>query len=143
MPATIDEPARPAAADPAANNGSITTLVTGILDDAKTLVRQQVEMVKSEVREDVKSTIQAAQFGSIGLGCLIVGALAIITALANLLHEQLHLQMWISWGIIGVAFLVIGGICAAVSNRILTTFNPLPDKSFTAIKENLTWNRNA
>lgn len=143
MPATIDAPTP--AADPTGNptNGSITTLVTGILDDAKTLVKQQVEMVKSEVREDVKSTIQAAQFGGIGLACLVVGAFSFIHALADLLHEQLHLQMWISWGIVGLAFLAIGGIAAAVSNRILKTFNPLPDKSFTAIKENLTWNRNA
>src|SRR4051812_48067110 len=117
MPTTIDPPAVPAT-DPAAppSAGVMTGLVSGILDDAKTLVHQQIEMVKSEVREDVKSTIQAAQFGSIALGCLVIGTLGLITALANLLHEQLELKMWISWGIISMVFLVIGGIAAAVSN---------------------------
>ena len=41
-------------ADPPTNGGNLTGLVSGILDDAQKLLRQQVDMFKSEVREDFK-----------------------------------------------------------------------------------------
>lgn len=138
MPATMDNPGT----TPADNPGSITNLITGILDDGKTLARQQMDMFKSEVREDLRKTLQGAQYGGLGMACLVVGALALITALAHLLHEQAGLKMWISWGIISFAFLAIGAALAFASNRIFKSFNPLPDKTLTAAQENLTWNKN-
>jgi hypothetical protein len=119
---------------------SITNLVTGILEDGRTLAKQQMEMFKSEVREDLQHSILAAQYGGIGIVLGTVGALGFITALVYLLHEQVGLQMWISWGIIGLAFSAAGVVCAVVSNRLINKFNPLPDKTFNAIKENITWN---
>ncbi|QEL13630.1 phage holin family protein [Limnoglobus roseus] len=142
MPATMDTPEtktpNPAAGE---NTGTITSLITGILDDGKTLARQQMEMFKSEVREDFKKSVQAAQYGGMGMACLIVGALGLVTAVAYLLHEQFHLSMWVSWGIISLVFLGIGAALALASDRILKSFNPLPDKALTAVKENLTWNK--
>lgn len=132
-PQTLNDTPQPAAP-------SITNLVTGILDDGKTLAKQQMEMFKSEVREDIQHSILAAQYGGIGIVLTTVGVLGFITALVYVLHEQVGLKMWISWGIIGLAFTAAGVVCALVSNRLIQKFNPLPDKTFNAIKENLTWN---
>ncbi|MFO0822038.1 MAG: phage holin family protein [Gemmataceae bacterium] len=57
-------------------NGSITRLVSGILDDAQTLVRQQFDMLKAEIREDFSRSKQAAEFGATGIVLLTVGFLA-------------------------------------------------------------------
>ncbi len=139
MPATMNTPEATTPDAAAANSGSITTLISGILDDGKTLARQQMEMFKSEVREDLKKSIQAAEYGSVGIAALIVGAIGLITAIVYLLHEQLGLQMWVSWGIISLVFLGIGAALALASKRVMNSFNPLPDKTLTAAKENLTW----
>jgi len=75
----------------------------------------------------------------VGVVCTTVGALGIITALAYFLHEQFQFAMWASWGIVGGLFLIAGVALGVWSYQLLERFNPLPDKTFNALKENLTW----
>jgi len=135
--ATRDMP--PPVAAPAPPPGAVTTLVSGILDDAQKLLRQQFEMLSAEVKEDFRRSKRAAEFGGLGIVLLTVGFLGLITAFTYALHEYYHFSMWASWGITGLIFLVAGGAFAATSYVMLERFNPLPDKTFDALKENLTW----
>jgi len=96
-------------------------------------------MLKAEVREDFQRSKRAAEFGALGIVCGTVGAMGLITALAYLLHEHLHLEMWASWGLVGLVFLIAGIAFGGFSYVLLERFNPLPDKTFKALKENLTW----
>lgn len=140
--ATVEAPTPVAPVTPAdasVPSSSVTGLVTGIISDAQTLLKQQTEMLKAEVREDFKRSKRAAEFGAVGIVFTTVGALGLITALAYLLHEQYDFKMWASWGIVGGLFAIAGGACAAFSYVLLERFNPLPDKTFNALKENLTW----
>lgn len=130
-------PASPAATN--GTNGTVTGLVSGIVDDAQKLLRQQVEMLKSEVKEDFRRSKRAAEFGGLGIVLLTVGFLGLVTALAYFLHEHYQFSMWASWGIIGLIFFVAGGALAATSYILLERFNPLPDKTMDALKENLSW----
>jgi uncharacterized membrane protein YqjE len=118
---------------------SVTGLVTGIISDAQTLLKQQAEMLKAEVREDFQRSKRAAEFGALAIVFATVGALGLITALVYVLHEQYAFKMWASWGIVGGLFAVIGGACGWFSYVLLERFNPLPDKTFNALKENITW----
>jgi Putative Actinobacterial Holin-X, holin superfamily III len=127
-------------APPAPNgNGGMTALVSGILDDAQKLARQQLEMLKAEVREDFRRSKRAAEFGGMGIVLLTVGLLGLVSALTYFLHEQYQFSMWASWGITGLIFLIVGGALSATSYILLERFNPLPDKTFHAFQENLTW----
>jgi hypothetical protein len=130
----------PAVAVPAPpNNGAVTTLVSGIIDDAQKLLRQQFEMLSAEVKEDFRRSKRAAEFGGMGIVLLTVGFLGLITAFAYALHEYYHFSMWASWGITGLIFLIAGAAFSATSYILLERFNPLPDKTFDALKENLSW----
>ena len=112
---------------------------TKLLDDAQKLAHQQLEMLKAEVREDFQRSKRAAEYGGLGIVLLTVGCLGLVMALANFLHEHYQFSLWASWGITGGLFLLIGGALAATSYILLERFNPLPDKTFDAIKENLSW----
>ena len=59
---------QPAPAGTAPPTGqSMTDLVTGIVNDAQRLLRQQIDMLKSEFHEDLRRTKQATVFaGRIG-----------------------------------------------------------------------------
>jgi hypothetical protein len=129
----------PATAAPANGNGNVTKLVTGILEDVQRLLGQQVEMLKSEVKEDFRRSKRAAEFGALGIVLLTVGFLALVACIAFFLHEHYGFSMWASCGITGGLFLVAGGVLAATSYILLERFNPLPDKTFNALQENLTW----
>lgn len=118
---------------------TVANLVSGIIDDAQTLLKQQADMLKAEVKEDFKRSKRAAEFGAIAIVFTTVGALGLITALAYVLHEQYGFKMWSSWGIVGALFAAVGVACGAFSYVLLERFNPLPDKTFNALQENLTW----
>jgi len=118
---------------------SVTDLVSGILSDAERLFRQQIEMIRAEFKEDLRRTKQVVLAMSIGVALLAVGAVMLIVAGAHLLHEQTQLPMSASWGIIGGSVLVLGIIAAVVGGRILASYNPLPDKSYNALTENVSW----
>lgn len=120
-------------------DGTVTSLVAGILDDAQKLVRQQFEMLKAEVHEDFIKSKRAAEFGGLGVVLLTVGILGLVTALAFFLHEQFQLRLWVSWSITGGVFVVIGVALAATCYILLERFNPLPHKTFHALQENLQW----
>lgn len=119
--------------------GTLTGIVSGIMDDAQKLVRQQVEMLKAEVKEDFRRSKRAAEFGGLGVVTLTVGFLGLVTALAYFLHEHYQFSLWASWGITGGSFFLAGAALAATSYILLERFNPLPDKTFNALQENLTW----
>lgn len=119
----------------------VSQLIAGIVNDAQTLIGQQVQMLRAEVIEDFNRSKRAAEFASAGIPLLTVGFLALVFAIAHLLHEELQLAMWISYAITGGAFLLCGGLLAAFSYLLLERFNPLPDKTLQSIQENLTWKR--
>jgi hypothetical protein len=120
-------------------NGNVTKLVSGIIDDAQRLLGQQVAMLKAEVREDFQRSKRAAEFGALGVVMLTVGFLALVGALGFFLHEYYGFSMGAAFGITGGIFLLAGAALAATSYILLERFNPLPDKTFNALQENLTW----
>jgi hypothetical protein len=120
-------------------DGSLTTLVTGILDDAQKLVRQQFEMLKAEVQADMRKSRRAAEFGGIGAVLLTVGFLAIVAAIALFLNEQLHFVLWASFLVTGGFFFLVGVGLAAVCYGILERVSPVPNKSIHALEETLQW----
>jgi hypothetical protein len=136
---TTEAAVAPSPVSPPHPNGTVSELVSEIISDAQKLIRQQTDMLTAEVREDFRRSKRAAEFGSIGIVCATVGALGLITALAYFLHEQFQFAMWASWGIVGGLFLIVGVALGVWSYQLLERFNPLPDKTFNALKENLTW----
>jgi hypothetical protein len=121
------------------SESSMTGLVTGIIADAQTLIRQQADMLKAELREDFARSKRAAEYGALGVVCATVGALVLVAGLVELLHEQFQFKLWASCGIVGGLFLLAGVALGWFSYVLLERFNPLPDKSFNALKENLSW----
>jgi len=116
-----------------------TELVSDILIDAQKLARQQFDMLKAELREDMSRTKRAAMFASIGVVLLTVGGLALVACLVFLLHEQFAFSMWASCLIIGGLLAGIGVSLALAASNLITTFNPLPDKTIRTLEENVTW----
>lgn len=121
------------------NGGTVTALVSGIVDDAQRLLAQQVQMLKAEVKEDFRRSKRAAEFGAAGVVLLTVGFLGLVFALAHYLNEVHHYSLWSSFVITGLVFLAVGGVLAVTSYILLERFNPLPDKTLGTIKENLSW----
>jgi hypothetical protein len=138
---------QPLTANPPGGEPTLTQLVSGIADDAQRLIQQQYQMLRAEVKEDIRRTKSAIKYLSLGIGAALVGAVFLVVALPLLLNDLLDMthRPWVGWAIIGGVMLVLGVIGLLVGKRIFEKNNPLPDKTLNALEENLSWianNRN-
>jgi hypothetical protein len=115
---------------------NLTSLVSGIMSDAQDLFRQQAELFRHEVREDFRKTKDAAVPLAIGVWLVLLGSLLLSVTVALGLAAA-GLPMWVSFAVVGVAVLGGGGGLYYVGKKKFESFNPLPDESATALKENL------
>lgn len=142
MPPEIDlaSPTAPAVPAPAADTQSATRLVAGIIDDATKLISQQVSMFRAEMRQDFHRTLDAGKL--LGLGSMLasVGALFLAVSLVYGLAVLLPTwPLWACWATVGGAFLVNGGVALAVGLSRLKKVVPVPDQTYAALQENVSW----
>jgi Putative Actinobacterial Holin-X, holin superfamily III len=120
---------------------SVTGLVTGIINDAQTLFKQQFEMLKHEVKEDFRKTREASLMLGIGAGIGAVGAMLVahMLALATFALFAPHLPLWACYGIWGAVTLAVGVGLVLAGKTKLDTVRPLDDEVAQTVKENVEW----
>lgn len=118
-------------------NGSV---VADILRDIQELFGQQLAMFRAEIQEDLQRTKQAAFTMALGVALGLVGGGLVAFMLIHLLHWAVpDLPLWAAHGLVALALLVTGGGLFLSGQKRLTSFNPLPNRSVQAAKENLEW----
>jgi len=117
----------------------LSALVGGIVQDAQKLIAQQIELVRHEIKEDVRTMAYAAAFLSVGAALCAISVILLCFAGVYVLHEVFNLPQWASFLIAGAIFLAVGGLLLYLAIHRVTTHNPLPDQSLAGLKENLQW----
>jgi hypothetical protein len=119
---------------------SVTTLVTGIVHDAQELIKEQVALVRTEIRDDFRKTKEGALSLALGLGVVALGTLLLAFGLVYLLTWAVPaLPVWAWFLIIGFLLAVAGGATIYAGTKKFESFNPLPDQSAQALRENVQW----
>ncbi len=133
------------------DNASVATLVSGIVTDVQDLIKQQLQLTRKEIEADFRKTREAASVLILGIGLFSLGGIALVLMLAHLIHRltlpagQVHsfdpatVPLWGCFGIVAAVFLVVGGALAFAGKKKFDSFNPLPDESAQALKENVEW----
>jgi hypothetical protein len=117
---------------------SMASLVKGVIDDVQHLTKQQFELLKQELKEDMTKTGHAMLPMVIGLVVALIGALLLGHALALGLHALFpQLPLWAAYLIVGGAITGLGVALVLMGLAKFRTFNPLPDRSLDALKENV------
>jgi len=117
---------------------SVTGLVKGIIDDLQHLTKQQFALIKQEVKEDMTRTGHASLPMLMGVGILFIGTLLLGITLAELLRWAIpQLPSWAAYAIVTAVLIGTGLALFFVGLKKFQTFNPLPDRSLEALKENV------
>ena len=126
-----------AGSDAGGQQESLGTLLSGILKDLQDMVRGEIQLAKTELREDVGAMgkgagalAAAALFGLTGFIFLMLGA-------TYLLNKWV--QMWIAAGIVALALLLIAAILAASGRRQLSAAQLKPEQTIESLKEDKEW----
>jgi len=127
---------------PPAEGQSVTGLVSGIISDAQELFKQQIALVRAEIKADFRRTVNAAVMLAVGAMVLIPAAFLLCNMFVYMLVELAGLRVWASYGIVGGVFAVFGAALVLAGVQRFRSFNPMPDQSVEAIKENVRWMTN-
>jgi len=119
---------------------SLTGLVTGILSDAQELITQQLALFRHEIQDDLRRTKEAALSLVLGLGIALLGAIVLSLMLVHLLNWSWpQLPLWSCYGIVGGVLSAVGAALCFASKKQFDSFNPLPEQSVQALRENVQW----
>ncbi len=119
------------------NPEGLGSLVTGIVEDLQGIVRGEVLLAKTELKEDVSILGKAA--GALVAGALIglVGFIFVMLGVTYLINKSL--EMWISAGIVGLALLLIAGILVMSGKKAMSAASLKPTESIESLKEDQEW----
>ena len=125
---------------PAVADSSVGDLLGRVTTDLSTLMRQEVELAKVEIKEEAtkagKASGMLAGAGAVGYLVLVFLALALMFAL--------DAAMPIGWAALTTAVLL--GIAAAVlfalGRKQFQQINPKPEQTVETLKEDVQWAKN-
>lgn len=118
----------------------VTSLLTGIVNDAKKLFVEQLTLFQVEIKNDVRRIIEA-------IIPILVGAIVLMPAIILLGMGAAHgicwlfpnFPTWAGFAIVGSGIATGGGILVLWGVWSLRSVNPMPEKSLQGLKENLQW----
>jgi len=120
------------------DNRSLGELFSALAADTGTLVRQEVELAKTEMTQ--KATRVGKDIGYLLAGGAVAyaGFLAILAAIAIGLG-QLGLPWWVATLLVGLVVAVIGGFLVMRGISALRQETPLPQQTIDTLKEDAEW----
>jgi len=116
---------------------SVGTLLSGLLGDLQDLIRGEIALARTEMREELEtvksgavSLAVAAVFGLTGLIVLMLGIASFLTR-------------WISQTqalvLVGIVVLVLAGIAGMMGKQRLSASSIKPDRTIESLKEDKEW----
>jgi hypothetical protein len=130
----------------------IGSLIKGIVNDFRDLIKQQFQFARTELKSDLKKTGDASRLLAMGVGMAVLGTVVLVLMLVHLLHwltipagenpDPAALPLWACYGIVGGLIMAIGVVMIFKGKEKFDSFNPLPDQTLQTMKENLEWTTN-
>jgi len=112
---------------------SVGSLISEVTGDLSTLMRQEMDLAKAEIKEEVSKTAKAAgMLGGAGFAGYMVALFVSIAAwwaLANLMDEG-----WAALIVAGV-WAVIAAILFVTGRKKMREVNPKPERTVSTLKE--------
>jgi Putative Actinobacterial Holin-X, holin superfamily III len=122
-----------ASTTPDVSDASVGELVGQVAQDLSMLMRQELELAKAEVKQEITKTGKAAgMFGAAGFAgymVLLFASIALWWGLANVMD-----QGWAALIVTGI-WAIIGAVAFVVGRRQIKDVNPKPEQTIETVKE--------
>lgn len=118
---------------------SIAQLISGVVGDAQTLVRQEIALARQEITKEITNAKQAAIKLGIAGGVLAVAGLLLILALAQGIADLLNWPHWAGYVLVGVVLAIVGYVLLSSAQKQIKAVQPVPKQTIETLKENAEW----
>jgi uncharacterized membrane protein YqjE len=116
---------------------SLGQLVSGILDDGRTLIVKELEAAKLELKQEVSKGMKAGVSLGIGGFLLIMGFGLLSLMLVFLISAYTPVPLWGSLGIVGLVYSIIGAIALMAGKRKVAEVKAIPEDSLQNTKQDV------
>lgn len=117
----------------------IIGLLGGLVEDARTLFRQELQLLRDEIFSEISKIRHGAVAIGAGIGLTVIGGLFLLIMLVHVLHQYVHLPLWACYGLIGAVLLIMGTAFFIKAKHSLQSFNPMPRRTLRSMKEDAQW----
>lgn len=114
-------------------------LVSGILQDLRMLMRQEVQLLRDEVKLELSKAARAASGFGIGAALAAVGGLFLLLMLVHGLHEWTGLPLWVCYGLVGGLLVGFGVTLIVRAQSLAGNVHAMPRRTLYALKGNIQW----
>ena len=120
-------------------DASVSALLSGIVGDAQDLVRKEIALARQEIREEIAAAKDAATALAIASAVAAIGGLFLLVTVALGLADLLDWPTWAGFGIVGLAFGIVGAIMLSSARQRIKQISPVPERTVETMKENIEW----
>jgi hypothetical protein len=118
---------------------SIGGLIRGILNDLRTLIREEIALARVEISEQAGRARAAAMSFGVAAAALAFGGIFLLIALAIGIADLLNWPVWTGFLIVAVVLSVVGMFTLSSGRKQLQTFHAVPEETVSTLKENSEW----
>ena len=118
---------------------SIGSLIRGILNDLRTLIREEIALARVEIREQAGRAKAAALSFGIAAAALAFGGIFLLVAIALGIANLLGWPAWTGFLIVALLLCIGGIIILSTGRKQLSSIHAVPEQTVTTLKENSEW----
>jgi uncharacterized membrane protein len=118
---------------------SIRGLLRGILMDLRTLIREEIDLARVEIRDQAGRARAAAMSFGMAAAALLFGGTFLLIAMATGIAELLDWPVWAGFLVMAVLLSVVGFVALSSGRKQLRTFHAVPEETVETLKENSAW----
>jgi uncharacterized membrane protein YqjE len=118
---------------------SISEILQDVIHNFQSIVRSEVRLAKTEVRDEITKAKPAVLLFAIGA---LSGAFSALFLLLTMMYAlALALPLWASALIVAVVLSIVAALTLNAGQKQMARVHPLPDKTIASMKENAEWAR--
>lgn len=118
----------------------LTPIINGIVEDAQTLIKQQLSLFQSEIKEDLGRTKTAAVPLVVGGAVSLLAGIFLFHAVVRLLmFEFPSIPDYGAYAIVGGVLAIIGGTMVVIGMNLTNSIGMLSNKPANLMQENVQW----
>ena len=118
---------------------STGSLIRGILNDVRTLIREEIALARVEMREQAGRARSAALSFGIAAAALAFGAIFLLIAVALGIANLLGWPAWTGFLIMALVLCIGGYFTLSSGRKQLASVHAMPEETVTTLKENSEW----
>jgi uncharacterized membrane protein YqjE len=115
---------------------SLGELFSEMTSEIGTLFRQEVELARTETREEVSRASRAAAMLAVAGVAALLTVSFLSAALAWLLDDVMHVAL--AFAIVGVLWMIVAAVLASIGRKRIAEMKTLPETT-RSIKEDVQW----